>query len=136
MIGPFLNRRALLLGSLRAAAAGAALAPLRAIDSFAVEAAAPGDFQQLDAFIAAYIRAMNAPGLTLGLANTDGTVRAAAFGFSDLEAKTPLTAEHMFEIGSITKSFAALTLLQLREEGKLDLNRPILEYLPWLPIQT
>ena len=92
--------------------------------------------KRCDGFISDYMKAMNAPGLTLGLANTGGTVRAAAFGFSDLEAKTPLTAEHMFEIGSITKSFVALTLLQLREEGKLDLNRPILEYLPWLPIQA
>jgi CubicO group peptidase (beta-lactamase class C family) len=66
---------------------------------------------------------MNAPGLTLGLANAGGPVRAAGFGFADLEAKTPLTAEHMFEIGSITKSFVALTLLQLRDEGKLD-QRP------------
>ena len=41
-----------------------------------------------------------------------------------------------FEIGSISKSFVALTLLQLKDEGKLDLGRPILEYLPWLPIET
>ncbi len=136
MIGPFLNRRALLLGSLRGAAAGAALASLAASDSLAAETPGPGEFQLLDAYIKDYMSAMNSPGLTLGLANTGGTVRAAAFGFSDLEAKTPLTAEHMFEIGSITKSFAALTLLQLREEGKVDLNRPILEYLPWLPIQA
>jgi D-alanyl-D-alanine carboxypeptidase len=140
MIGPFLNRRALLFGSLRGAAlaslAGAALASLPVSESFASDAPVPGEFQALDAFIAAYAMAMNAPGLTLGLANTAGPVRAAGFGFSDLEAKTPLSADHMFEVGSITKSFVALTLLQLREEGKLDLNRPILEYLPWLPVQA
>jgi D-alanyl-D-alanine carboxypeptidase len=134
MIGPFLNRRALLFGSLHAAA-GAALASLPRTDSLA-QAPAPGEFQELDAFIGAYCKAMNAPGLTLGIANTGGTVRTAAFGFSDLEAKTVLTTEHLFEIGSITKSFVALTLLQLRDEGKVDLNRPILEYLPWLPIQA
>jgi D-alanyl-D-alanine carboxypeptidase len=136
MIGPFLNRRALLFGSLRGAATGLAMASLPVRESFAADGPAPGEFQALDGFISAYMQAMNAPGLTLGLANTGGPVRAVGFGFADLDAKTPLTAEHLFEIGSITKSFVALTLLQLRDEGKLDLNRPILDYLPWLPIQA
>jgi CubicO group peptidase (beta-lactamase class C family) len=42
----------------------------------------------------------------------------------------------MFEIGSISKSFVSLALLQLRDEGKLDLNKPIAEYLPWLKINS
>jgi CubicO group peptidase (beta-lactamase class C family) len=89
----------------------------------------------LDDFIKRYLREMNAPGLTLGLANRNGAIRTASFGFADLEAKTLLTPEMPFQIGSISKSFVALTLLQLRDEGKLDLDRPILEYLPWLPIE-
>jgi CubicO group peptidase (beta-lactamase class C family) len=42
----------------------------------------------------------------------------------------------LFHIGSITKSFVALVLLQLQEEGKLDLHKPVLDYMPWLPIVT
>ena len=42
----------------------------------------------------------------------------------------------LFHIGSITKSFVALVCLQLHEEGKLDLHKPVLDYLPWLPIVT
>jgi hypothetical protein len=42
----------------------------------------------------------------------------------------------LFHIGSITKSFVALVCLQLHEEGKLDLHKPVLEYMPWLPIVT
>ena len=91
---------------------------------------------QLDPFIEDYMRAMNSPGLTLALANREGTVRAASFGYSDVEAKERVTTEHLFQIGSITKSFVALTLLQMRDEKKVDLHRPILEYLPWLPIET
>ncbi len=45
-----------------------------------------------------------------------------------------MTPDHLFQVGSITKSFVALTCLQLHDEGKLDLDRPILDYLPWLPI--
>ena len=91
---------------------------------------------QLDPFIEDYMRAMNSPGLTLALANREGTVRAASFGYSDVEAKERVTTEHLFQIGSITKSFVALTLLQMSDEKKVDLHRPILEYLPWLPIET
>jgi CubicO group peptidase (beta-lactamase class C family) len=90
----------------------------------------------LDDFIHRYLREMNAPGLTLGLTNRSGTVRTASFGFADLEAKTLLAPEMRFQVGSISKSFVALTLLQIRDEGKLDLDKPILEYLPWLPIET
>jgi CubicO group peptidase (beta-lactamase class C family) len=92
--------------------------------------------EPLDEFIARYMQAMNAPGLTLALANKSGVVRTAGFGYSDVELKTPVTPQMLFEIGSITKSFVALTLLQLHEEGKLDFQKPVLEYLPWLPIEA
>lgn len=60
---------------------------------------------------------------------------AAAYGYANLEAKTPLTTDLLFQIGSITKSFVALVLMQLHDEGKLDLHKPVLEYLPWLPLR-
>jgi D-alanyl-D-alanine carboxypeptidase len=90
----------------------------------------------LDAFIASYMRAMNAPGMTLGTANKFGTVRVATYGFDDIDVKQRLEPTHLFHIGSITKSFVALVLLQLREEGKVELHKPVLEYLPWLPIEN
>jgi len=90
----------------------------------------------LDNFIAAYMRAMNAPGMTLGTASKSGTVRVAAYGFNDPDLKQKIDPAQLFHIGSITKSFLSLVLLQLREEGKIDFQRPVLEYLPWLPIET
>jgi CubicO group peptidase (beta-lactamase class C family) len=96
-------------------------------DSNAVDSA-------FDTFVARYMKAMNAPGMTVALARRDGSIRAAVFGYSDLESRAPVTPDHLFQIGSITKSFVALTCLQLHDEGKLDLDRPVLDYLPWLPI--
>ena len=121
MTGSHLERRAFLLGGLRAAVACATSS------FFVAEGAEPeGSFQPvfgpLDEFIAQYMRVQSSPGLTLALANSGGTVRTAAFGFSDLEIKAPVTPDLLFEIGSITKSFVALTLLQLREEGKVRLG--------------
>ena len=95
--------------------------------------AAP-DTTVLDAFIARYMKAMNAPGMTLALARREQPDHIATFGFSDRELQQAVTPDHLFQVGSITKSFVALTCLQLHDEGKLDLERPVLEYLPWLPI--
>jgi D-alanyl-D-alanine carboxypeptidase len=121
MIGPQLQRRAFL-------ALGASALVTRQPLFAAPEANA------LDAFIGRYMKAMNAPGMTLALARREGMARVATFGFSDRESKEAVTPDHLFQVGSITKSFVALTCLQLHDEGKLDLQRPILEYLPWLPI--
>ncbi len=74
------------------------------------------------------------PGLTLGLTDKGDTLRTAGYGFAHIEEKVPVSVDHLFQIGSITKSFVGLVLLQLREEGKLDLQKPVLDYLPGLPI--
>jgi len=117
-----------------AAAALAAVPPARSAAIHSEPSAPPPE--PLRRFIVEYMRAMNAPGLTLALANVQGPQSIAAFGLADLDAKTPLTTLYRFEIGSITKSCAALVILQLQDEGKLDVQHPILRYLPWLPIET
>lgn len=91
---------------------------------------------ELDRFIRNYLPAMNAPGLTLGLTSARDTLHTAAYGHADLGAKIPVTPAHLFEIGSISKSFVGVMVLQLRQEGKVDLHEPILHYLPWLAMQT
>ena len=134
---PMVSRRNFLSASARTAAA------LAAGSFFVVEAAQtqtdavhnPAD-QALDHFVEFYMKAMNSPGLTLGTANRAGTVRVASFGFSNPALKLQVEPDQLFHIGSITKSFVALVCLQLHEEGKLDLHKPVLDYLPWLPIVT
>ncbi len=93
-------------------------------------------FSRLDQFIARHMRETGAPGLTLALANRDGLIRTMGYGFADTKAGLRVVPETVFEIGSISKSFVALTLMQLRDEGKLDLNKPIVEYLPWIKISS
>lgn len=92
--------------------------------------------KELDAFVAEYMAAMNAPGMTLGLSDASKVVRAAGYGFADVDKHIAVNEHHLFQIGSITKSFVALVLLQMRDEGKLDLNAPVLDYLPQLPIDA
>src|SRR5919106_6976993 len=93
-------------------------------------------FARLDEYIARHMRETGAPGMTLAIANHDGLIRASTYGFADTKAGLRVAPETMFEIGSISKSFVGLLLLQLRDEGKLDLNKPIAEYLPWIKINS
>lgn len=98
--------------------------------------AGSGPIEAIDAFVERHRREMGVPGLTLGLAGRDGTIAVRTYGHSDVKTGAPVRPEHLFEIGSITKSFVAIALLQLRDEGRLDLNRPIRELLPWLRIES
>jgi D-alanyl-D-alanine carboxypeptidase len=127
-----LSRRDMLALGLLAAAPFELLAEL----ARAAPAANSNAMRTLDRFIAGYCAAMNAPGLTLGLANAEGTIRTASYGYVDLAAKLPVTTGHLFEIGSISKSFVGLTVLQLHDEQKVDLQAPIRNYLPWLSMET
>jgi D-alanyl-D-alanine carboxypeptidase len=132
------SRRNFLATSARTAAALSAgsFIVVEAEQSQATDAASSSADQALDQFIESYMKAMNSPGLTLGAANQAGTVRVASYGFSNPGLKQPVEPTQLFHIGSITKSFVALVLLQLHEEGRLDLHKPVLDYLPWLPIVT
>jgi len=93
-------------------------------------------FEALDAYVKQYMREMNSPGMSVVLANRDGVLRAAVYGLGDIERGLELKPNQLFHIGSISKSFTAIMILQLHEERKLDLHRPILSYLPWLRIET
>lgn len=71
------------------------------------------------------------PGLALALVNRDGVITVRSYGWADLARRVPVTPETRFEIGSISKSFTAIALLQEVQAGRLDLQRPIRAYLPW-----
>jgi len=130
-LGEF-SRRRFIIGS--AMVSAAVLINPRNI--LAQSAAVQPLFARLDEYIARHMRETGAPGMTLALANRDGVIRVSTYGFADTKEKARVVPETMFEIGSISKSFVALALLQLRDEGKLDLHKPVVEYLPWLKINS
>jgi CubicO group peptidase (beta-lactamase class C family) len=74
------------------------------------------------------------PGLTLGLTDRDGTLAVRTYGFAELESRRLVTADTLFEIGSIGKSFTAVAILQLVDEARIDLNAPVDRYLPWFSV--
>ena len=76
------------------------------------------------------------PGLSVAVTDRNGIVSSESFGLADLAARTPVTGETYFELGSIGKTFTAITALQLREEGRLDLDEPLTRYLPWFEVRS
>jgi CubicO group peptidase (beta-lactamase class C family) len=78
----------------------------------------------------------NTPGISIALTDRKGQIGVATEGFADVAAGTRVKPEHLFEFGSIGKSFTAVALLQLREEGRLDLHMPVTEYLPWFSVRS
>lgn len=64
------------------------------------------------------------------LVDRDGTLAQASLGITDWESATPVTADHYFRIGSITKAFTGLTLLKAQARGCLQLSDPVAKHLP------
>ena len=56
-----------------------------------------------------------------------------AFGLANLELGTKMTTDHVFQIGSMTKQFTAIAILQLEEQGKLSVNDPVSKFIPTYP---
>ena len=73
------------------------------------------------------------PGAAWLVAKDGAVIARGARGMADLEKQEQLTPEHVFRIGSITKQFTAVAILQLVEAGKLKLNDPITKYVDGAP---
>lgn len=95
--------------------------------------AASVNLARIDAFVSGEMQANRIPGLALGLVHGDQIVQVRGFGTSD-QAGQPVTPQTPFLIGSVTKSFTALAIMQLVEAGKVDLDAPAQRYLPWFRV--
>jgi CubicO group peptidase (beta-lactamase class C family) len=127
------TRRVVLLAGIVALGAVAAA---RQSSTLNERLAAAGVYERIDRFAADSMRDDGTPGLALGLTSRDGLLRASTYGFADLAAKVPVVPEHLFEIGSISKSFTAIALLQQRDAGRFDPREPIVTYLPWFSLKS
>jgi CubicO group peptidase (beta-lactamase class C family) len=70
------------------------------------------------------------PGVSIALVDDQKIVWAQGFGFADPEKKTAATAETVYRVGSVSKLFTDIAIMQLVERGQLDLDAPVTRYLP------
>jgi len=87
----------------------------------------PDDLEQ---FIPAQMRSWKVPGLAIAVVQNGRVIYSHGFGLRDVNANLPVTSKTIFAIGSVSKSFTSLSLGMLNDEGKLDWDKPVRQYLP------
>jgi CubicO group peptidase (beta-lactamase class C family) len=88
------------------------------------------DFDQFDQFILTNLRETRLPSVTAGLIEDGKLVHSVAYGFRDIASAAQASTNTLYGVGSVTKSFTALSIAKLVEEGKLDFHDRITDYLP------
>jgi len=94
----------------------------------------PAILNSLQALLEKEIKENDVPGATLAVLYKDKTYTAAA-GILNIETKVEADQDSIFQIGSITKVLTATLIMQLADEGKLDLDKPIQTYLPEFTVE-
>jgi CubicO group peptidase (beta-lactamase class C family) len=88
------------------------------------------DLAAIERYVRSEMEVQRIPGLALGIVHGDRIVHVQGFGQADRSGRQ-VTRETPFLIGSVTKSFTALAIMQLSEAGLVQLNAPVQRYLPW-----
>lgn len=103
----------------------ACMAPVAAHGATIAETA-----DQLDRIFENYRLDTHSPGLVYGVVKDGKLVLVKGLGVQDVESRRPVTPDSLFRIASMSKAFTALSVLKLRDEGKISLDAPAETYVP------
>lgn len=92
--------------------------------------------ERIDDFAKRWVEECGIPGLTVAVTSRERHLKTFCYGFANVASREPVTADTLFEIGSLGKPFTSIALLQLRDAGSLDLNKPVSHYLPWFEVPS
>jgi CubicO group peptidase (beta-lactamase class C family) len=110
--------------ALCAAPPSALAAPIHRLDGTTISP------REVDATVKQLMQAAEVPGVGIAIINGDKVVFERAYGFRDDERKLPLTPDSVTTAASLTKSAFAYLVMQLAQEGRIGLDKPVYEYLP------
>lgn len=88
---------------------------------------------KIDSLVAAYMSRNNIPGASVAIVKDNKRVFARGYGMADMENFVPATPATIFRLASVSKPITAVAVMQLVEQGKIDLNAPVQKYLPQFP---
>ena len=94
------------------------------------------DIQNLLDTIEVIIADEKIPGAMISIVTGDSILYTGGVGFAQVEDSISVTDQHLFRLGSISKTITSLAIMRLVEEGKLSLKTPIMEIDPGLPIKN
>src|SRR3954465_14802099 len=83
----------------------------------------------IDDKVHAAMNRLHIPGLSIAIIKDGKIIKAAGYGFANVEKKIPATPETIYELASVSKQFVAAGTMLLVEQGKVNLDDPIAKYL-------
>jgi CubicO group peptidase (beta-lactamase class C family) len=96
----------------------------------------PQSIEEFQATAARVLQDAGVPGAGIALVRTDAVEWAGGVGYADRDARTPVTADTHFRVGSISKTFLAMALVQLSEDGIVDLDAAVPDIAPEVAIDN
>eukprot|EP01132_Coremiostelium_polycephalum_P018020 gene18020-21508_t len=87
--------------------------------------------------IEAYLQTVSetVPGISIAITNGPDIVYTKSFGFSNVQTKEKLTPLSTYHVASVSKTFTATAVMQLAEKGKIDIDQPLITYLPYFKLK-
>lgn len=104
-----------------------------AFPSYADSLHGEADFSVVDAYVESQMKNLKIPGLALVIIQGEQAVYMKGYGQAHPDG-SPVMPQTSFMIGSTTKSFTALAVMQLVEAGKIELDAPVQTYIPWFRV--
>ena len=90
--------------------------------------------ERIAAFLERHGGALAAPGVAVALTDHERCLGVVTHGLANVDAREAVAPHHRFQIGSISKAFTALAVLQQVEGGRIELEAPVSRYLPWFAV--
>lgn len=90
--------------------------------------------KQFEPSVKKILKEARVPGLAVAVVRNGEEVYAQVFGVKNIETKEPLTTDSLFHWASVTKPFVATALVQLVERGEIDIEAPVVQYLPYFKV--
>lgn len=89
------------------------------------------DFSSLDKYIHTTMQQWNVPGVAVGIVHGTNPIYLKGFGVRNIQTKQPVTPDTLFDIGSCTKAFTSASVAMLVDEGKMDWDGKVDNYIPF-----
>ncbi|MHC5174312.1 MAG: serine hydrolase domain-containing protein, partial [Planctomycetota bacterium] len=100
----------------------------------------PGDYGYVENYaehkIHQIIKRHHLPSVAVALIDDQNTVWQDTFGWANIEEKIPARSDTVYKLWSVAKVFTAIETMRLVEEGRVDLDAPLTEYIPDFSIQS
>jgi len=91
---------------------------------------------KIEAAVNETMKENSVPGMAIGIIKNGQIVYSKGFGLAEVDTDRKVTAETVFELGSTSKTVVATAIMQLKEQGKIDLDAPVITYLPYFQMKS